>query len=270
MKLRVGDVTVAEYVTDPQLDIRLAPRPFLHPVRTLGGRVVTDSLPSDHPWHLGVSLTVADVNDRNFWGGRTYVRDQGYIWRDDHGRVVHSEWLSPVPDSSSAVSAFDEALGWVDGEGREILRERRSVSAAAVAHGWELSFRYELTPAGPDPVVLGSPATNGRSEGAGYGGFFWRAGPGKAHAFTASSDEPNGSAEPWVALTVDDAYTLVFRGLSGDDRWFVRTEEYAGVCAALAFEDELHIPADSTLTRTVRVLVADGVLTRSDVTAALA
>jgi hypothetical protein len=260
--LRVGDVEVATYVADPELDIRLAPRPYLHPVRTLGGAVVTEVLPHDHPWHLGASLTVADVAGSNLWGGRTYVRDEGYVWRDDHGRIRHDEWLP-------AGAGFAERLSWLAGDGRTLLREERTVTAAAATHGWELSFRYALTAPGPTVVALGSPATNGRTGGAGYGGFFWRAPDGKAAAFTGTSDEPNGSAEPWVALTVDDDYTLVFRGLSGDDRWFVRTGEYAGVCAALAFEHELEIPPGATISRDLRVLIADGVLTRPQIQAAL-
>ena len=87
--LRVGDTEVATYVEEPDLDIRLAPRPHLHPVRTLTGTVVTDSLCYDHPWHMGASVTLADVAGVNLWGGRTYVRDEGYIWLDDHGRIRH-------------------------------------------------------------------------------------------------------------------------------------------------------------------------------------
>lgn len=68
-----------------------------------------------------------------------------------------------------------------------------------------------------------------------------------------------GSTDPSLALTVDDSCTLTFRGLAGDDRWFVRTEDYVGVCAALAFEEPLVVPAGRTLSRHVRVLVEDGV-----------
>ena len=260
MRLRVGDVEVATYVADPRLDIRLAPRPYLHPVRTLGGVVVTDVLCHDHPWHLGASLTMADVAGSNLWGGRTYVRDEGYVWRDDHGRIRHDEWLP-------ADAGFAERLSWCDGGGHPLLREQRAVTATPATHGWELSFRYALTAPGPDVVALGSPATNGRPGGAGYGGFFWRAPDGKAAAFTENSDEPNGSADPWVALTVDGDYTLVFRGLAGDDRWFVRTDEYAGVCAALAFDKELVIPPGGTIGRDIRVRIADGVLTRAQIQA---
>lgn len=262
--LRVGNTRVATYVTDPPLDIRLAPRPYLHPVRTLGGRLVTDTLCFDHPWHLGASLTMSDVNGCNLWGGRTFVSGEGYVWLEDHGRIRHSAWL-PGPFDRAAESGFAEELSWCDGDGKELLREQRMITASAAPHGWRLGFSYALSTPRQTSVALGSPATHGRTGGAGYGGFFWRFPPGRAAAFTATSDEPNGSAEPWVAMTVDDAYTVVFRGLRDDDRWFVRTGEYAGVCAALAFDHPLVIEADSTVSREISVLVADGVLPREQV-----
>jgi Methane oxygenase PmoA len=256
--LRVGDVEVARYVTDPDLDIRLAPRPYLHPVRTLAGTVVTDELCHDHPWHLGASVTLADVNGVNLWGGRTYVRDEGYVWRDDHGRIRHAGWLP-------AHAGFAERLDWCDGEGNELAVERRAVRALPATRGWQLSFSYALTAPDTVPLVIGSPATNGRTGGAGYGGFFWRLPPGDATAFAYSGDDPHGSTEPWTAVTVGTAYTLVFRGLAGDDRWFVRTGDYNGVCAALAFEKPVVIPRAGTLTRHLRVLVADGRLSRTQI-----
>jgi hypothetical protein len=118
--------------------------------------------------------------------------------------------------------------------------------------------------------VLGSPATHGRTGGAGYGGFFWRATPGAAAAFTGSGADPHGSTDPWLALIVADGYTLVFRGLRDADRWFARTEGYTGVCAALCWSDPLVIRPGTPLRRRIRVLVADGVLSRRQVTGALA
>lgn len=261
--LEVGGAEVARYVVDPRLDIRLAPRPYLHPVRTLAGTVVTDELCFDHPWHLGASVTLADVNGVNLWGGRTFVRDQGYVWRDDHGRMSHTDWLP-------AQGGLAELLTWSDGDGKPIATERRALRATPAGRGWELSFSYAVTAPDAAALSLGSPATHGRTGGAGYGGFFWRATDGDAVAFTYSGDEAHGSDAPWVALAVGDAYTLVFRGLAGADRWFVRTGEYNGVCAALAYEKPLVIPPAGTLVRHLRVLVADGRLTRTQIQSVLA
>jgi hypothetical protein len=69
--LRVDGVTVAEYLAGDDMPPGLAPRPYLHPVRTLSGVVVTDAMASDHPWHLGVSVAVQDVDGWNFWGAPT-------------------------------------------------------------------------------------------------------------------------------------------------------------------------------------------------------
>ncbi|NMO51613.1 hypothetical protein HH310_10470 [Actinoplanes sp. TBRC 11911] len=276
-ELTVGGVAVATYVVEPAVDIRLAPRPYLHPVRTLGGVVVTDELCFDHPWHLGASLTVADVNGVNVWGGRTFVRGSGYVWLPDHGRIRHDGWLTPAvgpgtgdvePHGSAGgsggggadlrTSGLAETLSWLDGDDRTLLTERRDIAATPAPGGWELSFRYALTAPETHQVVLGSPATHGRTGGAGYGGFFWRLPAGSAVARASDGGEAHGSDASWVAVTVDDAYTLVFAGLADKDRWFVRTGEYNGVCAALAFETPLTIPPGTTLRRHIRVRIADG------------
>jgi hypothetical protein len=264
VRLRVGDVEVASYVLDPAVEPRHGPRPFLHPVRTLGGLTVTDAGPADHPWHLGVSVAMQDVAGSNLWGGRTYVRDRGYTWLEDHGSIVHDGF------DRRAADGFVERLRWCDPTGATLLLEERAVSVApAPPLGWELSFAYRLTAPGAD-VALGSPATNGRPGGAGYGGFFWRAAPGAYTVFDnsaadASEDGVNGSSASWLALA--GAYTLVFTGLSGDDRWFVRTGIYPGVCAALAFERPLTVSARTPVERRLRVLVADGALDRARVRA---
>jgi hypothetical protein len=261
--LHVNGVEVASYVVDPPLDVRVGPRPYLHPVRTLGGVEVTEALPQDHPWHLGASLTMADVNGFNLWGGRTFVRGEGYTWLEDHGRIVHTGWLP-------ATTGLAEQLTWLGPHGQALLSERRAIAATAAPRGWKLTFSYALSASAP--TNLGSPATHGRGGGAGYGGFFWRLAPGRAHAFTEKQDGEktvNGSAEPWVAVTVADAYTLVFAGLADADRWFVRTAEYPGVCAALAFTDPLTLEPGETLERHLTVLVADGTLTRDDVAATM-
>lgn len=267
VRLRVRGETVAEYVVEPDIDPRWGPRPYLHPVRTLSGVPVTDTLPEDHRWHLGVSVAMQDVSGSNLWGGRTYVRDAGYTWRDDHGRIGHDAWLRRDEDG------FAQRLRWLDHTGQTLLTEERTVRAEPVGDGtaWRLDVEYTLTAPAQREIVLGSPATNGRPGGAGYGGFFWRAAPGTAHTFTATADgeeQANGSTEPWLAFTgvaspaESGAYTLVFTGLGAGDHWFVRTGIYPGVCVALAFERTLSIPAGGQLHRRHRIAVADGRLTR--------
>ncbi|TDC34544.1 hypothetical protein E1166_24575 [Micromonospora sp. KC213] len=270
--LRVGDVEVARYVLNPDLDPRHGPRPYLHPVRTIAGTPVTDAFPADHVWHLGASLAVQDVDGTNLWGGRTYVRGSGYTWRDDHGVIAHTNWVDRGPDR------LEHQLQWRDRDGGVLLTEHRRLGATAVATDvWRLDADYTLTaPAGRD-VRLGSPATNGRPGGAGYGGFFWRAvADGEPSVFTpdsAGEQAANGSAAPWVAMTGvapgGGAYTLVFTGLGPGDRWFVRTAMYPGVCVAFAFDHPAVVPAGGDRRGRHAVLVADGTLDRTRIAALL-
>jgi hypothetical protein len=264
VELRVAGRVVAEYVVEPEVDPTHGPRPYLHPVRTLGGTTVTDVLPEDHRWHLGVSVAVQDVNGTNLWGGRTYVRDAGYTWLDDHGRIAHDGWLSePAGDGSR----FAERLRWLDPAGETLLVEERTLVASPAPLGWTLGFAFTLTAPPGSGVSLGSPATNGRPGGAGYGGFFWRLTPGVPDVFTSTmegEEKCNGSADPWLAVR-GAGYTLVFSGIEGDDRWFVRAADYPGVCAALAWERPLVLAPGATLTRHYRVLVADAQLDRETI-----
>ncbi|WP_406084172.1 PmoA family protein [Micromonospora zamorensis] len=296
--LLAGGTEVARYVLDPALDARHGPRPYLHPVRTLGGTVVTDALPADHVWHLGASLAVQDVNGTNLWGGRTYVRDVGYTWRDDHGRIAHVRW------SERAADRLAHRLEWRDPHGAVLLTEHRQLTAVALTgavpltsegpsggdpsgdgpsggdprdgvSAWRLEVDYTLSAPARQDVRLGSPATNGRPGGAGYGGFFWRAvsaAPASVFSATATGEEAvNGSAEPWVALcgTGPDggAYTLVFTGLGDGDRWFTRTAMYPGVGVAFAFDEPVTVAAGTDRRGRHAVVVADGLLNRAQAAA---
>jgi hypothetical protein len=47
---------------DPQVE---SPRPYLHPVRTLGGELVTVYRPEDHPWHKGISWSLPNPGQQS-------------------------------------------------------------------------------------------------------------------------------------------------------------------------------------------------------------
>lgn len=260
-RLRLGGSPVADYVDGSGLDPVLSPRPYLHPVRTLGGTLVTDARPADHPWHLGVSVAVPDVDGCNFWGGPTYVRGQGYQWRDDHGQIEHTGFARLGDDG------FTERLRWLSPRGEILLAEHREVRARPVEHGWELELVATLANAAGRPIRLGSPATNGR-EGAGYGGLFWRLPPAREpRVRTASAmgeHAVHGSVTRWLAWTDRDAgFTLVVTGAdaaSRADPWFVRVQDYPGLGFQLAARDPLRLPCGGAATRGLRALLADGVV----------
>ncbi|MEU9190923.1 PmoA family protein [Streptomyces sp. NPDC048484] len=265
--LRVAGRPVGRYITRPELAPKLSPRPYLHPVTTLAGTAVTELSPADHLHHLGVGVAVPDVEGHNFWGGRTYVRDQGPTELDNHGAQRHSAFQLRDPDG------FVEELRWV-AAGAELLRERRTVAATELTDtAWALDFTFSLTNTTPEPLSIGSPATNGRP-GAAYGGFFWRARkeaepPTVFTADTGGEDAAHGARAGWVALA-GDSWTLVFAGATDRTRrdpWFVRTGEYPGVGSSLAHEERLPVPAGETVVRRVVTVVADGRLDRGEAAA---
>ena len=76
---------LAEYVhrpTDVQLE---SPRPYLSPIRTCGGELVSLFRPHDHVWHKGIAWSLPVVGDENFWGGPTFVSGQGYVQLPNNG-----------------------------------------------------------------------------------------------------------------------------------------------------------------------------------------
>ncbi|MEV0234674.1 DUF6807 family protein [Nonomuraea sp. NPDC050786] len=254
VELRVADTPVASYEWRPDLPVTDSPRPYLHPVRTLGGVAVTQLRPEDHVHHLGVGVAISDLGGANFWGGRTYVKDQGPTWLDDHGVQRHLAF--PRLDDDG----FVERLEWVGPGGRLMAREERTVLARPIDGAWALDFSFTLTNLTGAPMEIHSSATKGRA-GAGYGGFFWRAPGTSTGRTTLPGDEQavHGSRSPWVAMagTTPEGrdWTLVF-AQTADDPWFVRVEHYPGVGQALAWDRPLVL--ESTLTRRVVTAVIDG------------
>ncbi|QFG23241.1 DUF6807 family protein [Actinomadura sp. WMMB 499] len=257
--LRVDGREVAAYVRRGDLRATDAPRPHLHPVRTLGGTVVTDTQPDDHVHHFGAGIAVSDVDGANFWGGSTYVRGEGPRMLPNHGRQ-RRRTLRPVD------GGYAEELDWTGPDGTVLAAEERTLTArrpaGAPGGAWALDVSFTLTGRTGRPLVLQSSACKGRT-GAGYGGFFWRApkdpaGPDVFAVFTgeASGEEAvHGSVTPWLALT-SDAWSLLFVQTAGLDPWFVRVAEYPGVGPALAWDRPLTVP--DRLHRAITVVVADG------------
>jgi hypothetical protein len=253
--LRLGDRAVAEYAWRPHLAAALAPRPYLHPVRTLAGTVVTELMPPSHRHHLGVSVAVAEVGGANFWGGRTFIPGHGPAWLDNQGNQEHLRWLRRTP------ALVSHTLRWTTFDGAPLLSERREVSARPLgADAWALEFGFTLTNVTGRDLPIRSPAAHGRI-GAGYGGFFWRAPSGGGCRVTADGDgDVHGRTARWLSVA-GPGWTLVFLGAdeaTRADRWFVRTRDYLGIGSSLAWEQPLVLAPGASLSRRVVTVVADG------------
>lgn len=268
ISMSLGGRPVADYVWQPRLPAAVSPRPFLHPVRTLAGTEVTESMPADHLHHLGVSVAVADVSGANFWGGRTFVPGRGPVHLPNHGIQQHHQW------STCTTTAIHHELRWIGPGGTDLVRERRRIAALPLHDAWVLDVAFELTNVTREPLAFASPATNGRP-GAGYGGFFWRARRGDRRIHVLGPDRTgernlHGQRTPWLALIggSTDPWTLIF--VAGGpphptDPWFVRSRDYAGVGSSLAWSQPLLVGPGDPVRRRILTVVADGRLRSREV-----
>jgi len=259
-----------------------SPRPYLHPLRTRGGDLVSAYRPWDHVWHKGIAWSLPHVGPWNFWGGPNYVRERGsYVDLDNDGSMDHERFRSI--DDTHVV----EELSWRTPAGRVVVRERRKLAAYVPdddPSAWVLTFRSTMTNVSDGPLPIGSPTTNGR-ENAGYGGLFWR-GPRSftgghvlrpdSHGSVTSADAEaaRGLRSPWLGYV--GRHDGSAPGTDGGSRastvlivdpgtnpgrtpqWFVRSEPFACLCPAPAFSEEITFASSQILTFEYAVVVADG------------
>ena len=259
-----------------------SPRPYLHPIRTLGGVEISATRPADHCWHHGLGFPIPDIDGLSYWGGGTYIHGEGYVMLENHGTITTDSLERPL-DSAGV----DQELSWWDLGGQVKLRELRQIRYAPLEvpssqipgsrNGWELFWTSSLTPA-KGSVSLGSPGTNGR-ENAGYGGFFWRL-PVCSNVSIWSDraegeDAVHGSIAPYMAWSASFAATPGHNGdatlvlvpndeVSAKDPWMVRLTAYPGIGSAVAWKERTEIAEGSTLVRGFRIGVFDGLLSKDE------
>jgi hypothetical protein len=256
--LRRDGVALAEYVylpTEPELE---SPRPYAL-LRTLAGVDVTAYRPDDHVWHKGLSLALPVVGLHNFWGGPTYVRDQGYVQLPNNGSQVHRSFEECETDGDGVVRVV-ELLDWVAEDGALVLTERRTLTARVVDRdAWAFTWTSALTNVSGEGLGFGSPTSKGR-ENAGYCGIFWR-GP---TAFTggeilnpdgAAGDDARGEPGEWLAFVAPDRSAGVLMLDGAAPPWFARSEEYAGLNPAPFFFTETVLSPSETLVLSAAVVV---------------
>lgn len=251
--------------TDVQLE---SPRPYVHPIRTLGGDLVTVFRPHDHVWHKGLVWSLPHFGHDNFWGGPTFSREHGYQQLQNNGSMDHQRVVSLEADDKSV--RFQHELAWHAQSGDEVVTEDRTLTATLTPDGWALIFETTMTNVSGEVVQIGSPTTAGR-DNAGYGGLFWR-GP---RAFTggtvlapqgAGGDNLRGQRAPWMGFTgrhdeTGRGSTVLVADATTNPRhppqWFVRSEDFAAVCPAPSFSEELPFTPETPLTFRYAVLIAD-------------
>lgn len=264
--LTADDQPLTRYADGESMPGVHSPRPYLHPLHSLGGVAMTQITPTDHRHHYGVSMAVADVNGTTYWGGRTFVRGQGPTLLANHGRQ-HTVSAAVVEGGATLSSQ----VRWADEHGWDQLVEQRRLTGLLLpeVEAWALGWSSRLR-AGDSDVVIGSPATSGRP-GAGYGGLFWRLPfADESSVLTADADSEvraHGSRSPWIAVErrTGDAWTTLLLVQPGDvDPWFVRVTDYVGAGPALAWDAPRRIAAGTSLDVELVAAVADRRLDAAD------
>jgi hypothetical protein len=238
------------------------PRPFLHPVRTPGGALLTVDAPADHPWHHALWFTIKFVNGENFWEeydafGVLQVRDVEHL--RENGARATIDWVRP--DRATVA-----------------LTETRTIRTIPIGDdAYALDWREELVPVA-DTVFDRTPFTTW----GGYGGLTLRGAP-DWHDTTlllpdgSRHDRLLGPRAPWCSLQGDAPYPdgrdracgAVFADHPANPRfptpWYGsnRADTYGEgwanfLNAAFLWDEPFAVPAGGALTLRHLVIVHDG------------
>jgi hypothetical protein len=105
-----------------------APKPYLHPLRTASGKIVTRGYPmeniegesKDHPHHRGLWFSHGDVNGFDFWANE--ARQQG----PKKGKIVLDK-AGPVAGGKEK-GTLHATFNWQDPQGNTLLQEDRKMT----------------------------------------------------------------------------------------------------------------------------------------------
>ncbi len=175
LQVSVGDVVLFDYNFRPETEDRYCPRPFMHPVRTLSGDVLTNSRPIDHPWHNGLSLTLTSVDGMNFWGGPTFLKETGkYQEQPNFGKQVHREWIKNQDKNNAS---WIEIVDWIGPNGEKVFEETRTITVRDVnveTGMWRLVWESKLKNLTGKTLSMNSYCSGQGLNGSGYTGLFMR------------------------------------------------------------------------------------------------
>jgi hypothetical protein len=275
LRLSHNGASLGDYLYLPDDPHVQSPRPYFDGLRTLSGTLVSESHPSDHPWHRGLSWALPVVGAENFWGGPSYVRGQGYVQLENNGKQQHDRFIEGER-ADLPTGSFVEELQWFSEVGDHLLSETRTVTfSVADSASWVMTFGTVMTNVSPSMLAFGSPTTKGRPNG-GYGGLFWRGPHQLLHAQAispggAGKDELRGSRAPWMGISglagtvngIEAAGVTVVMvdgptNLRTPPEWFVGTEDYICLCPAPFFSIEYELEPGERLNLDYAVVIADG------------
>jgi hypothetical protein len=161
-----------------------APRPFVHPLTTPAGAVLSVEAPADHPWHHALWFTIKFVNGENFW--------------EEYGEFGLLRTVD-VRETDDTVAAD---LEWIAPDGESVrLRETRTIARVPIdADAYAIDWAEHLT-VEVDTVLDRTPFTTW----GGYGGLTLRGAPDWTDTVIrlddgVARDRTLGEPSTWLAL----------------------------------------------------------------------
>ncbi|MFI1966100.1 PmoA family protein [Streptomyces pathocidini] len=277
-----GGTELLNYVYRPDPEAFESRKPYIHPLRTLSGSLVSGYRPNDHRWHKGLQMTASHLSGQNFWGGNCYLGPgQGYQEKRDRVGSMRHDGFEAFEAAEDRLR-FTESLTWIENGGEEWARERRTVELHSVEPdegSYALDWSIHLTNTRTEPLRFGSPTTAGR-EMAGYTGLQWRGprdftggdvlGPdGRGGGGEPGAADLMGTQAPWLAFVgthddIDAKSTLLFAHAPENEggihasHWFVRSRPIPTVAFSWAFFEEFELAPGESFSYRYRVVVADG------------
>ncbi len=238
-----------------------APRPFVHPLTTPAGAVLSVESPADHPWHHALWFTIKFVNGENFW--------------EEYGEFGTLR-TTDVHETAHTVTA---QLEWIAPDGKSVrLRETRTITTSPIdSDAYAIDWTEELS-VPVDTVLDRTPFTTW----GGYGGLTLRGAPTWTDTVIRLDDGAErqrvlGEPSTWLAIdgvaheVVDTPRPagVVFLDHPANVRapspWYASTradtygEGWANfVNAAFLWEEPLELLAGNPLQLRYRVIVHDG------------
>ena len=106
-----------------------APKPYLHPLRTANGKIVTRGFPMediagearDHPHHRGLWYTHGDVNGIDFW-----MNEANYKGSGKRGKIVTKK-IGEVKSGNKS-GTIHAVFEWQEPNGEPLLTEDRTMT----------------------------------------------------------------------------------------------------------------------------------------------
>ena len=172
-----------------------APRPYVHPLTTPAGAVLTVEAPADHPWHHALWFTIKFVNGENFW--------------EEYGEFGTLRTIA-TNESTSVDGSIQEVvarLQWIAPDGETVRAgETRTIrttplDADAYAIDWTESLQFPVIEPVTDTVLDRTPFTTW----GGYGGLTLRGAPDLTDTVIRLADGTDrdralGDPSPWLSI----------------------------------------------------------------------